>query len=513
MSPLDEAPPREGTDFFGRLAALLRVLTPAQSAALVFIAASLVSTGVFAAVGGPKLLFAALAAGAALAAAAVCLFRARSPVFAYGLIFLLAFSYTHLRSIPPDLPYGKNVDAVLQLTSYPSVRGGTVRFTARVNKAGGSGRQRTVPSARVVADFPVTGSLQRGDRISARGMFLAPPDDNGYGAYLRSSGIGAVFEGQSKPELLRRPHAAAPISLSNRMMAYIRRVNNNLLPPVQGAFATALLTGDRSGIPDEVSVAFQRSGTMHILAISGLHVGFITVFLYFLLRMARVRKYVSFVIAAAVLVLFMVFIGNRASVRRASLMALFGIACFLFDRDRNYLNVLALAFCALWLANPQYLANPGFLLSFLATFGILLLVPRWHPVLGRYLPGFLAGSLAASLAVQVFIFPVLAAHFGEFAYVNIAANVVVVPLAGVSLVTEILTLASYPVFLPLAVVLAEANTAVIAALVWSARFFALAPPLRIPAFPQVLIPVYLAGVSLLCLLLMRPNAYANKAVD
>jgi competence protein ComEC len=192
----------------------------------------------------------------------------------------------------------------------------------------------------------------------------------------------------------------------------------------------------------------------------------------------------------------MFFIGERPSVRRASLMAMCGIACFLFDRDRNYLNVLALSFLILWFVNPLSLLNPGFLLSFGATFGILFLVPFLNKYLRNWIPHFLSASISVTIAVQLFIFPILAAYFRSFPYINLIANLPIVPLAGISLALGVITLVLYPIWLPLAVITAEVNTVVIATITRLAKLFAWVPPLRVGNFPAQLIGPYLLAVTI-----------------
>jgi len=325
--------------------------------------------------------------------------------------------------------------------------------------------------------------------------------------------------------LVSYPHVSRSSIRFNARLTYIngRRVwgrvlfsvpftaESILLPPAQEAFATALLTGNRDHIPREIMDVFRRSGTMHILAVSGLHVGFLSLFLLFLLRLVRIPKLYAYAVVGLFIVFFMIFIGERPSVQRASLMALCGIACFLFDRDRNYLNVISLCFVLLWLVNPLSLLNPGFLLSFCATFGILFLTPVLYRWLSRFVPRYMAGSLAVTLSVQLFIFPVMIAYFGTFAYINLIANLPIVPLTGFSLALGVLTLIFYPLFLPLAVIFAEVNTVIIAATTRLAAFFAHAPPLQVGGFPMFIVPVYLFLVSFALWLLKRYVCEADKA--
>ncbi len=419
----------------------------------------------------------------------------------YICIFLLALGFVQMRSMTAPFPLGRAVTARLRLLSYPRVAGRSLQFSARILGVDGNEMR-----GRVLYGMPFTRELiERGDTIETDGLFFPLPFERSevYARYLQSTGIEAVFEGyRGKVAILKKAERPGPVHLANRMKRYIERVHKRLLPPPQDSFATALLTGNRDFIPRELMDLFRRSGTMHILAVSGLHVGFLSLFVLFFLRLIRVPKIYAYVLVGLFIVFFMIFIGERPSVRRASFMALCGIVCFLFDRDRNYLNILALSFIVLWLINPLSLINPGFLLSFCATFGILFLTPSIFRWLKNFMPGFLAGSIAVTLSVQLFILPVMISYFGTFSYVNVIANLPIVPLTGVSLALGVFTLVLYPLFLPLAVLTAEANTAVIATITRLAALFSYVPPLKLRGFPLQLVPLYLVCITFGLWLLM-----------
>jgi hypothetical protein len=100
-----------------------------------------------------------------------------------------------------------------------------------------------------------------------------------------------------------------------------------------------------------------------------------------------------------------------------------------------------------------------------------------------------------STAVQIYIFPVLLSYFGTFPYIALAANLPIVPLAGISLGLEMIYLILYPVFLPLAVIIAETNLFVITAILRLNMLFAKAPPLSVRSFSPYLIPLYFIFIT------------------
>jgi competence protein ComEC len=139
--------------------------------------------------------------------------------------------------------------------------------------------------------------------------------------------------------------------------------------------------------------------------------------------------------------------------------------------------------------------NPGFLLSFAATFGILFLVPHFNPCMKKVMPSYVASSVSATLGVQVYILPVMLSFFGSFPYINILANLPIVPLTGFALALEILSLLIYPIFLPLAIVISEVTLAVITLILRIAAVCARVQPLTVAWFPSILIPLYFIGVT------------------
>jgi competence protein ComEC len=343
-------------------------------------------------------------------------------------------------------------------------------------------------------------------------MELPLNSEKDFASYLKSNGFTAIFEGYSKDlVVVKKVHPLSIIALSNKMKASIVMINERLLFWPQSEFLTALITGRRDRLPREIIENFRKSGTMHILAVSGLHIGFLVLFFVLIFKMLRVNQYLSSILLFVIVLFYMIFIGDAPSVKRASLMVMCGILIFLFDRDRDYLNVLSLAFNILWIANPLIILNPGFILSFSATFAILFLVPAFLKIFGKVLPPFLAASLSVSLGIQIYLLPVMLSFFGTFSYINIVANLPIVPLAGLALALEMLTLFVYPLFIPMAIIFAEVNLVVVTTILRLARFFSNVAPLRVAYFPQYMIPPYFVIVTVVILMLFkREPAYEEN---
>jgi len=425
----------------------------------------------------------------------------------FFLIFVLSAMYLMVADTPFLYPTERFLTVNMKIISDLKSEGKTISFKAKVlGVKEEKGHFFYNPGYKVLANLPQSGiPLERGCILEARGIFMdfSTLGSRVYAVHLKSTGLSAIFEGQEgRFKIIKRPSALSITGIANRLKGYIWSVNEGILPWPHNTFATALITGMREQIPSNIQDRFIKSGTMHILAVSGLHVGFIIFMFGFILRSTGMNMIFSNLILGAILIFYMLFVGSSASVIRASIMALCGIAMLLLDRDRNYFNVLSIAFLILWLLNPFCIINSGFLLSFTATFAILFLVPYFMNFFKSFMTGYLSASISLSFGIQLYIIPVMLYFFGAFPYINIIANIPVVPLAGLSLALEILYLLFYLIFLPFSVLTAEVNTLVVTLIIRLASFFGQAPLLRFSGFPLWGIPLYLFAITMGFLILV-----------
>src|SRR5262249_28619177 len=159
------------------------------------------------------------------------------------------------------------------------------------------------------------------------------------------------------------------------------------------------------------------------------------------LGLAGVPRRATALVAAIVLVGFALIVGAQPSVLRATVMGLLLLASVLLERESQLMNALALAALVLLLWRPGGIAAPGVLLSFHATWGIVHLAGPTTSFLGaRGWPTWLAAALAVSLGAQLAVTPVMLSYFNQLSLIGIAANLLVVPLAGPATTLGMLTL-------------------------------------------------------------------------
>ncbi|WP_158840639.1 ComEC/Rec2 family competence protein [Polaribacter sp. L3A8] len=211
------------------------------------------------------------------------------------------------------------------------------------------------------------------------------------------------------------------------------------------AVINALLLGQRQDISKELIVDYQRAGAIHILAVSGLHVGVILWILSFIFKPLERIKYGLFlktVIIVLLLWMFAFIAGLSASVVRAVTMFTF-LAIGLSLRRKNVVEFSFISsMLFLLLIKPMFLFDVGFQLSYLAVFGILWVQPKLYKV---YNPRFFLDKkiwqlFTVSIAAQIGILPLSIYYFQQFPGLFLASNLVIIPFLSAILIGGILVI-------------------------------------------------------------------------
>jgi competence protein ComEC len=209
------------------------------------------------------------------------------------------------------------------------------------------------------------------------------------------------------------------------------------------ALLEALLIGAREDVPADLREGFRATGSLHVLALSGLHAGIIFAFVSLLLRPLR-HRFVVFLAGSALLAGYLFVAGLMPSLVRAVVMLTVGGAARLADRDDEPLNLLAISGIVILVADPFAAATLSFQLSFLALAGILSLGPIFSRPLEGRVPRLLAAPLAASAGAQVATLPVVLLSFGAWYPTGIVAALLLVPLVTVFLWLGLAWLVLFP---------------------------------------------------------------------
>jgi competence protein ComEC len=311
-----------------------------------------------------------------------------------------------------------------------------------------------------------------GNIISLRGTFIKGqeernPGEFNYNKYLRTNGISGLLTCYGINNFkIRNPKRNFSKSLIFSIRKSIDRSISQLHDKETAALLRGLLLADRSEIDYQTRTNFVNAGVIHVLAVSGLHTGFIILFLLILL--GRFNLYLRSALTVAGIIVFMIITGMHASVVRASIMALVIIIAFLANRSTNLVNSTFLAALIILLVKPFDLYNPGFQLSFCAVLSIGFIYPILNEKLLKinfvlahnFIKRFLQFCII-SFSAQLGTIPLTMTYFGKLSLISILANLIVIPAVGIIIAIEIVTLI-FNLFLPqIAIVYGWANDLIV----------------------------------------------------
>ncbi|WP_348636545.1 ComEC/Rec2 family competence protein [Mariniflexile litorale] len=233
--------------------------------------------------------------------------------------------------------------------------------------------------------------------------------------------------------------------VANNIRNYInKKLKNYRFKPDELAIINALLLGQRQDISEEVYTSYTNAGAIHILAISGLHIGIILLLLQFIFKpIERLKhgKLIKTLLLVTVLWSFALIAGLSASVTRA--VTMFSIIAFAMNlkRPTNIFNTLALSMFVILLFKPLLLFDVGFQLSYLAVCAIVCLDPLLYKLWKTkyWLSDKLWHTLTVTISAQFGVIPLSLYYFHQFPSLFFLSNLVIIPLLGIIL--------SYGIFL------------------------------------------------------------------
>lgn len=427
-----------------------------------------------------------------------------------------------------NMQAGKEHCMYLRLTGQPEMRAKTTRAEAEVKAYRDSAGWH---SCRAGALFyfqndTVSAGLSYGDEllVSARlNRVQAPlnPGEFNYSEYLRrrqttyqayvTSGR-TLMVAKTQGNLLK----AFALKLRQKLLNILKE---NHLGGNEYAVVAALLLGYKEKIDADLLHDYSGTGAMHILSVSGLHVGIVYLVFSFMLSFLK-QKRGGRLIRALLLLMFVWFYalltGLSPSVLRASAMLSFIIVGESFRQPANIYNSIAGSALLLLAFNPYLISDVGFQLSYMAVLGIVSMYPliyrAWKPKF--YLTDKIWSLLAVSLAAQIATFPLGIYYFNQFPNYFLLTNIVAVPLATLIIYAGIAVLITS--FIPLiSELLAQLLVLLLKALNYSVSFIESLPAsvsdgLYID-FPHLII-LYLMILMMLLYALLRQKKWLITAL-
>ncbi len=274
------------------------------------------------------------------------------------------------------------------------------------------------------------------------------------------------------------------------------KIMDQYLLPGEAGIMTAMMTGDRSGIPPHIKRLFVETGTVHILAISGLNMAIIAGIFLFLAGLLPVGFRLRMLVCLLMVIAYAVFTDGEASIVRSAVMAVIVLAGLIFEREQDGLNTLALSAFVILVIYPWQLFDLGFQLTFLCVWTMLVVHPMFkevcsrlircvgaapcgRPETGRHtrpvggqvgLPlrfktekffienpigRSIADSISISTTISIVVSGMIAYHFQIITPITVLANVIIVPLTTLLIIAGMVLGISgfwFPLLAPIAAV-------------------------------------------------------------
>jgi competence protein ComEC len=338
--------------------------------------------------------------------------------------------YNHI--LQRNLPFHQRVITItgVQIQRVETTLYGTqfllqVKAEKEKDRAKGGG-----PSGKILVSY-YRGKLLHdgyGCRIRISGKFKGyPAGKPGLPEFAERRGICGSLFAVGQPVLVKGPGLPFPLILANQLREAMFRSGRKVLKPINARLLHGMIFNDRlsNEITDRKLVSqLRRTGTIHLVSVSGLHVGFLVIALNWFLGWIRVPKRWRILPLIGAVWFYIMMTGMNPPVLRAGIMMIIYSAAELLNGGDHPLNRLSLAALILLFWNPYYLFEVSFQLSFIATLGVVWLYPKlkeYFPI-KHVLIKPIWDAVLVSLGAQIMVTPLIIYYFQQIAWISPLAN-------------------------------------------------------------------------------------------
>ena len=411
---------------------------------LMFISASIYGLALFSVLCGHTLLFSAIISVLLIFFAFKNLFPAKY-IIIWTIIFYIGIINTSVRL--------RDVDDLLNLAPVNSEISGTIisipqginenkpKFFFKVNKIKFGSIEKELNNEKVLVtvnsfpDKPVSfDGLKLYNSVSLKGRLSTPfkagnPSQFDYGNYLRNHNTYAVFYA-NEIQLLDNPLSKKAKFLQgiNDYREKVINIHSKYLSSPNLEILGGIVFGDDAvSPPKEIKQSFVNSGLLHILAASGMNVAFIYSFFFIIMSILRTPFKLRVSLGMTMVIIYSLMTGLGASVIRATCMLVFVLIGKLIDRDAHSISLLSFVALLMLIVNPLWINDVGFQLSFIVTFGLLLMMPYFTRSTNKIID-FLVSTVTVPVIAQLWVIPIQIFYFNNISLYSIFANIMSVPI-------------------------------------------------------------------------------------
>jgi ComEC/Rec2-related protein len=263
--------------------------------------------------------------------------------------------------------------------------------------------------------------ISRDDLLEARGRLYSSGDK----IFIKSCSSNVNFlENESPHEILWQ--------LRQKVYRCIKLTFDRYLDYGEAHLAEALILGNRNGISDYLYDAFKKSGTAHLIAISGMHISFLALIIY-MVAGGRIGKPAAAALIIIILLLYNFILGSKASVQRATIWAICAVISEVWHRENAAPGILCMSFIIMLVINPGFSDDAGFWLSFSAMAGMVFVYPVLRKISGLFkmtkkaADNYFTRIVVATISIQMACGPLILYYFGSLPIISPISNVFILP--------------------------------------------------------------------------------------
>lgn len=329
------------------------------------------------------------------------------------ILLIVSFIYTNTNAINTD--YGNEDIEIIGIVKYKKEK-------ERYNEY--------IVGKFVVRDYTKHKKIKVGSEIKLTGKFKdlnkMSYESFDYGRYLRSMGYKGL--------IYLKDYS---IVGNNLMYEYIYKVKSYIsntiryLYKTNSDFINSMMLGQKDDLSQNEKLMFTRTGTSHIIAISGLHTGILSGLIIFM--MGKINKIYKLIVLSTMMFIYSAMVGNSPSIIRAIMFMISLYLSFFLDRKMDKISTLSFIGILFVINNPYIIYNISFQLSFLATLSII------------YFYGYINNKLnikiiSLTLSANILTIPIIYYNFEGIPLVSILGNIIIVPFVGIIIYLAILSL-------------------------------------------------------------------------
>ena len=325
----------------------------------------------------------------------------------------------------------KNISVTGKVLAQPIIKNEKQQFTLEVNNINDiSIKEKTLVFA------PPSYNINYGDIICLTGHFSdieepVFPNLFNYKTYLQREKIYTKFYVdefeyiENKSDKIKQLSLKVKQDINSKIEKYFREPVSSILK--------SMLIGEKSVIDSDIKDDFINSGLIHILVISGLHIGFVVAIFLFVFKLFNLPLKAVYILTIPAIFFYTILTGSNPPAIRATIMASCILLSLVLDRESLIYNSICLAALIILVYNPQYLFTASMQLSFIATIGIIYFYPKLYMPFSKIKNKFckyVIGIFCVTLSVQISLIPLLIFYFGKISIISFIANILIIPIVG-----------------------------------------------------------------------------------